>query len=231
MKKIFSLLFFSLALISCKKDVGCLNFPLEKPSELFNNHVKLDYKDGKLVKRSGIHTGLVFNKDLYDELTYRDKLIEIIRKDNSEEYDIAPYSEIITLDEKDRMIKKTIRGDATDPEKITRTIEYSYNSEDQIISSTASTLSAQEMSEYFYNQQGNLDSIVTNRNNEGNWVKYKIEKFYDYNDKLNPIKNLVIFDDTFQQALSKNNFTAYEKIDFTFSIEHPYVEQTRCSFE
>lgn len=46
-----------------------------------------------------------------------------------------------------------------------------------------------------------------------------MEHFSEYDNAENPLKNLVIFEETFYRALSKNNFKRYDRKEYNSADE------------
>ena len=104
------------------------------------------------------------------------------------------------------------------------TLKFKYSNKN-IESITVYSKGIKSKSKFYYNKNKNLDSIITkygvpHRNGVNNNYTYiyhentkarQKEIFKDYDNYKNPLKSLIIFDETFKRALSNNNFKTYEK--------------------
>ena len=196
------------------------------------NLIKLEYSQNKIVKRVGDIISVQYlnfstiNQNIYDELSYSNNKIIIEKK--SSELEVHPHKRIILLDRHNNIIKKTIHklGESSNYSDIdTITTQYKYNSKNLLVETyltkknnySTNSFKYYEKAFFYYNQNNNLDSIVTNRysyneiNMEHEFSQKTVEIFSDYDNSKNPTKELHIFDETFARSLSENNFKAYRK--------------------
>lgn len=201
-----------------------MNYPVGMALNLnLDNLVKINYNsENKIIKRiggilylsanSGVTT--MFTDEIYDEVNNLNNEIQIIRKTSSTNYSIYSFERKLILDNQNRIIKKIIYQQNGNP--INDTINYSYNNLGLIGQSIKGNINQfNQISKYYYNQNQNLDSIVTKKQyqNDPYYSKEK-EIFSNYDNTINPLKKLIIFEETFNRALSKNNFKRYDKITY-----------------
>ncbi len=89
------------------------------------------------------------------------------------------------------------------------TLIFSYNSKEQITEINGSHyIYHLRKSIFYYNNKNNIDSVVTTFSpREDLIIDYKrVDIFSDYDNAKNPLKELVIFDETFYRSLSANNY-------------------------
>jgi hypothetical protein len=218
--------------------------PLFGPGGAFPQ-VQLEYSKNKLVKKKGDflsgpgNYGYIFFEDIVDELSYSKNKIIIEKKSYNPLIDRL-YTRLRTIDLSNDglMMKKTIlelgaSGNFSD--KDTVTIQYTYNSNKKLTetyltkkissSSIGSYIRYYENSLYYYNQNNNLDSIVTIRHsyngngyNSSYYPSRKVVEFFsNYDNASNPTKNLFMFDETFKRSLSKNNYASYKNSIYYYS--------------
>ncbi|TPG43821.1 hypothetical protein EAH81_04520 [Flavobacterium pectinovorum] len=181
--------------------------------------VNMQYdKDQRVVKKTGkvLWNGSDssipgrFSNEIFEDVSYSNGQIKIVLKTTYKEFQLYAYDRTIVLDSKNRMAERWIysAGDYIKND----TIRYFYNDLDQIIATKKGNSTTQnESAQYYYNPAGNLDSIVTKMYTRTNYDYRNVEVFSDYDNAPNPLKKLVIFEDTYLRALSKNNFTKYQK--------------------
>ncbi|MDQ0593122.1 hypothetical protein QFZ37_001491 [Chryseobacterium ginsenosidimutans] len=187
-----------------------------------SNNVTIQYdSNNRPIKRVGgllatsPQTGFnyIFSPDVYNEITYGNNTATIISKFNSTQgFTIAENKRLFEFDN-GKIVKKTI----VDTNEIIQFV-YEQNRISKLISKKNNLLTAQ--SDFYYNQNGNVDSIVSRKatwnnitsNYEINFnSKVKtVEVFKNYDNKANPTKNLMIFDEIFPRSLSQNNYNSYE---------------------
>jgi len=183
--------------------------------------VTIKHLDGKIVMRQGglIITGGPYNykflTGVYDSLTYIGSEIFIkTRFANQTEY-LFMSDQYITVDKKGRMIKK-IKPSGPGDKNRKDTLTYSYSSKSQITRIKGNHYLDFRESLFYYNDKNNLDSVVTI---QVDWydkiVEYKrTDHFSDYDNAKNPLKELVIFDETFYRSLSANNFRYWKTKEY-----------------
>lgn len=188
-----------------------------------DNLVKLEYQGNDIVRRVG---GLItvnpatgfsykFIDDIFEELVYernnQQLTILITGRYITEENDFSFNERILKLNTQNQMLERIVENTSTHRYD---TINYSYNSLGQIIKSirriprTSYTLIKE--SDYYYSTKQNLDSVLTYISYDEEYFLIKKEVFSDYDEALNPLKKLMIFDDTYFRSLSENNFSKYQ---------------------
>lgn len=201
-----------------------MNYPLNmilNPS--LDNLVKINYDfNNKIINRvggifylgAGSGAGSIFTNEIYDEVLYSDNLIQINRKTSSTNYFIHDFERKLILNNQNKIIKKITYQEGIYP--YNDTIAYFYNGSGQISETFKGDLNLfNEKAKFYYNQNGNLDSIVLKKHyqNEPYYSKEK-QVFSNFDNAPNPLKKLVIFEETFTRALSKNNYSKYEKFTY-----------------
>lgn len=198
-------------------------------SPTLDNLVKICYdSNNKITKRiggivyysAGSGGGTGFTDEIYDELIYSSNQININRKISSTSYSIYNFERKLILDNNKRFVRKFIyQENAVYPNPTNDTINYFYNSLGQISETFKGDLDLyNEKTKFYYNGNGNLDSIVLKKHyqNEPYYSKTK-EVFSNFDNTPNPMKKLIIFEETFNRALSKNNYSKYEKFTYDSS--------------
>ena len=192
--------------------------------------VKLEYdSQNRIIKRIGGSYPLpasigmeayLFSDEIIEDIVYNKNEIKITR--NIPNVNLF-FERKMILDNKNRIIKKIIYSEQ--PE-LNDSIFYSYNNLNQIEETLKlrgrpehALSKLYQKAKYYYNQQQNLDSIVT-----ANFEKlplvaeseiYRtVEKFSDFDNVSNPLKKLIIFDETYFRAISKNNYAKYEQLSY-----------------
>jgi len=187
--------------------------------------VTLEFNNGKVSTKigdflykspsSGLST--LFSKDVHAEIAYNENHIIITKKIINSEYSIN-YKKEFLLDK--NQIKKSFFSQYASLD----TIVYYYNN--QRISKTITKMEyPREESLYYYNSKNNLDSIVIREylydNDTGTkYIDYKLKWrkkiiFSNYDNRKNPFKYLIFFDESYYRALSANNYQkiTYQSID------------------
>lgn len=183
-----------------------------------DNLVKLEYNnDLKIIKRNGSFAKLdpssgfnyLFVSNIYDQLTYTGNEILIEQKSTLINFTLAKFERKLILDNNNRIIKKTIYKEFAVQSK--DTIIFSYDSSGKLSETIKGKLNGNnEKAKFYYDQINNLDSIVTKKYNQINLESKTVEIFSNYDTSSNPLKNLIIFEETFNRSLSKNNYKKYE---------------------
>lgn len=215
-------------------DYPSLSLIYPNPDDLL---IKLEYSNNKISKRIGdVHVinissgyGASFANYIYDEVSYRGNKIIIEKK--SSDFNIDPYVRTIELNKDGTMFKKTSYKPVA-PGVLTRidtiTTDYFYDSKKLLIktystkkinySHNDNNLRYYEDALFYYNENRNLDSIVTTRyrlndfsDNDFVFSQKVVEAFGGYDANKNITKNLNIFEETFIRSLSNNNFRTYRK--------------------
>ncbi|MEO7978320.1 hypothetical protein [Flavobacterium sp.] len=189
--------------------------------------VKLEYdSQNRIIKRIGGLSPLpasigfeayLFSDEVIEDIVYTNNEIKITKN-----IDLFFQRKMI-LDNKNRIIKKIIFNKES---QLNDSIFYTYNNLNQIeetLKLYARPNNYQykfyQKAMYYYNQKQNLDSIVTvnfeeGPNVTGTDVYRTVEKFSNYDNATNPLKKLIIFDETYFRALSKNNYAKYEYLKY-----------------
>jgi hypothetical protein len=174
-----------------------------------DNKVKFEYdSNNSIKKRIGGMTPLdqstgydyTFVETIFDQLTYLPNQIFIEKKTTSNIVTVLKFERKLFLDSQNRILKKAVYRENAFPERDT--------------------------TYYTYNSNGILKESSKTINNEfENYIYYLNEIFSEYDNAENPLKNLLIFEETFYRALSKNNFKRYDKREY-----NPANELTGTSF-
>lgn len=199
---------------------------------ILGDNIKIEYQNARISKRIG---DVIYNQNMpygntilniYDEVTY--SLNEInINKKSSPGILIPSYQKKILLS--DNKISQIIIKTNKDNIIIDDTLKFNYNGSN-ISNLITYNKGIKSKSWFYFNSSGNLDSIVTKYGNI-NFIsltnysynfnettkKRKVEVFLNYDNYANPLKNLIIFDETFTRALSKNNYKSYRENNYNES--------------
>lgn len=210
--------------------------PFANPDDML---IRLEYSNNKISKRIGdafdVDGGgytFIMADFIYDKVSYNRNKIVIEKK--SSDFNIDPYVRTIDLNNDGTMLKKTsykpvAPGVITSIDTITTNYFYdstkllikTYSTKKISYSQSDNNLRYYEDALYYYNDNRNLDSIITTRyghNELQNIYEFKhkvVETFTDYDSATNPTKHLNIFDETFLRSLSNNNFRTYKKVMYT----------------
>lgn len=242
MKKIYILSIFALLVFaSCKKEgqepeplpqVDDYHFIyMDYGEQVFPNYenkgiVTIQHLNGKIVKRNG---GLIsvnpatgysykFFKNVFDTVIYNNTEIQIKERFIYDEGIYFIKDQSITIDKKGRMSKKI--SPYTRGSHLQDTLVYSYNSKGQITEINGShSFYHLRKSLFYYNTKSNIDSVVTTFfPREDRIIDYKrVDIFSDYDDTKNPLKELVIFDETFYRSISANNYRFWRAKEYDMS--------------
>lgn len=239
--KVFSVIAFVIFMSSCSNEDSISNeavtefspqsyhfvnmdYPINMAISIsLDNLVKIEYdENNKIIKRvggkyylaAGSGAGSVFTNEIYDELIYSNNLIQINRKTSSTNYFIHDFERKFLLDNQNRVIKKITYQESIYP--YNDTINYFYNNLGQISETFKGDIDLfNEKAKFYYNGNGNLDSIVATKHYQNEPFSSKTkEVFSNFDNTPNPLKKLVIFEETFNRALSKNNYSKYEKLTY-----------------
>jgi hypothetical protein len=205
-----------------------------------DNLVKLEYLNGKIIKRIGEvvpvpqpnafqykFTDQIFNQLSYETDNSGNLIINIITYDSIDGIDTDPNKKIITLNSKNQiveLIEERSYGSYTD------TTNYFYNSKSELIKAITkeqySYYSLTKISMFYYSENKNLDSVISQTKNQDEELQLtKKEYFTNYDTASNPIKNLIIFPETFYRALSENNYAHYRMIYNKYNGSHGTEEK------
>jgi hypothetical protein len=174
--------------------------------------VTFEYSNNRLVKRSGgaatyptvTGIGYFFSQGVYDELEYRDTELIISTWDIQNESRVLKNKVILTFNRLGQLISKT----HNDPSFGQINSFYDYR-DGLLFKSTTNNSGVNKVSEYFFNKAQNLDSIVTKRFYQSTDIPFnkEVRIFEDFDQAVNPLRKLIVFDETFNRALSKNNYS------------------------
>jgi hypothetical protein len=196
-------------------------------SSTLDNLVKIIYDgNNKIIRRvggilyysagSGMTTG--FTDVKYDDVEYVNNEIHITSKISLIGYTVPSFERKWILDNNNnRIVRKIIFQENVYPQN--DTINYSYNNLGKINETFKGDLdSFNEKSKFYYNSNGNLDSIVATKHYQNEPFSSKTkEVFSNFDNIANPIKKLIIFEETFNRAISNNNYSKYEKFIYDSS--------------
>ncbi len=174
----------------------------------------------------------MFTEDFYDELNYDQNKLTIISKLNPDlGYTIPENKRVFTLNGNKIVSRLEFINDSH-----IDTLHYHYEAGKLVkIVSNCPVIGGEIYHRNFhYNQNENLDSIVTRDfkwdENDQPYIDYsslnrRVEVFSNYDSSSNPTKNLMIFDELFYRSLSENNFSSYINIKYVESGEIENQEQ------
>lgn len=214
--------------ISCRKDepiiknINCYSYYyMDYPISLVlpdtcHGKVSLIYSHANIIKRIGGLTPVSqasgydykYSTNICDELTYIDNSVSIVTKITIEGDTWVEKERVIYFDNDKKMILKV----APNVYNLFDTTYYSYNP-NGLLTESKIRMGGEliQSSYYYYNSLRNLDSIVT-IDNDGEYKK--VEMFSDYDSALNPLKQLIIFEETFHRALCTNNYRKYSMKEY-----------------
>lgn len=229
--KIFPILFLGMLLAGCNADdhpsetapdairqyyFDYMNYPNGILPQS-DNLVKIDYDaDFKIIKRTGSYSAFdpasgfsyIFTDQLFDELSYSGNEI-LIEQKTSSAFAIAKFERKLFLDGLNRIYKKAVYREFDFPSR--DTTYYHYSTAGKLTESNKGAADQyHEVAKFYYNPINNLDSIVTRKYYQTNLQSKTVEVFSDYDAADNPLKNLVLFEETFYRSLSRTNFRKYE---------------------
>lgn len=187
---------------------------------LYGKNVKIEYKGSKISKRI---TDLVFTNNQSIVLPY--KTMDSIWYHNNE-------INILTVDLKTKAQYKykKIFLDGSNISKIIvnnngsiDTLKFQYR--DKLLDKiTVYDKGIKSITKFYFNNKKNIDSAVTKYGDfkpisNGDYVyifdasqkQRKKQIFLDFDRTPNPLKNLILFDETFNRSLSNNNYKSYKE--------------------
>ena len=180
------------------------------------NLIKLEYgSDGKVLKRwNGLIPvnpnygfGTMFFDGLYDEVVYQNNQIVITKMDTLKNLNVHPDRKIITMEygKMVRFIRETMWYNLTYD---TTWLYYNHETLFRTVTKNSSTILTKD---YFFDNAGNLSEIkgLAIGRYWNDTAYFQTEKFSDYDAAPNPVKELGIFDETFNRSLSTNNYRRY----------------------
>jgi hypothetical protein len=196
------------------------------PNPEGNGIVEIKYSGSRIIKREGgvIQTNPMtgydykFIKGVYDEITYSDNMALIKNRVASENDTLFIADWEILFDSKGRIIRK-IQPNKKYFWKID-TLNFYYDLNGLLNKIENIQENTIETSTFYFNNRDNLDSIVTITSGEGELIYRTNEYFGDFDNAPNPIKILIMFNETFNRSLSQNNYRFYslEKYDSNDSL-------------
>jgi hypothetical protein len=197
------------------------------PSPTESNKVTLEYNsEGQIIKRLGgvraadPTTGFsaIYASEVSDDISYSDHSILV------EEGRILPYYQNpasrtkYLLDSNNRVTEQINIKESLASQNWLDTIKYTYNSSGLLSKTVVGkpNNSGYEYSQYYYNSEKNLDSIITIQAINSDLFNKIKQTFDSYDNARNPIKNLFLFKEIFLRTLSKNNYMHYEKKKYNY---------------
>jgi hypothetical protein len=240
MKKIIFILIITL-FIGCTNDesnsenninyinisINEYNFNLNEGSQ-YNyapNNIIFDKLNGNVVKRKGypITASTIsgsqnyFTYNIYDTIYKENNKITLFKK-------VIPFNGItaISPDKKEFFLHNNgkINYKINYKEEYTNsdndTLYFNYSNEKIIQTYSKAYGYKTKESDFYYNTNENLDSIVTKfyyYDSQLNQILLsptrEVETFEGYDTSMNPFSSLTIFDDMFKRSLSKNNYSKH----------------------
>lgn len=216
-----------------------LNYGLSTYDLYDGDNVKLEYSNGKISKR--ITNLLMMGKDKVpipvhfkrtDDIIYQNNQINIISK--SENEDMFPkFEKQISLNG-DKILQILNIGSYT-----TDTLKFSY-SKNILSFITVYNKGVKSKSTFYFNKNKNIDSIVTKSGTmnyvsstdysysfDGSTKRRKKIILSNYDHVKNPLKKLILFDETFIRSLSENNYKSYGEYFYNDdNTKSSYLEYT-----
>ena len=83
---------------------------------------------------------------------------------------------------------------------------------------------------FHYNLNQNLDSVVSNEYYNNLLIKKTLEIFRAYDNNTNPVKNLYIFEETFNRSLNENNYSEYEKSVYDYRYTEDLIHHEKLDW-
>jgi hypothetical protein len=179
---------------------------------IYNKENKISHRIGNLIPTSMMYKFYEYIGDTV--VYYKDSII--VKKyllSNKDFTSMDSYQRKLLL--KDGQIVKEIhKRDYYDYHDDFDTIIYHYNAHRQIDQTTRLKRTTKEFSDYKYDDNGNLNLIVSkiylkDYNDNIQIAYYDTTWFQGYDNSPNLAKNLIIFQECFYRALSTNNFEEY----------------------
>ncbi|GAB3829428.1 hypothetical protein GCM10028895_44270 [Pontibacter rugosus] len=189
---------------------------------------KLEYKDGKVTKRTGGQECVFDNScqgkslldqfNIVDDVTYGKNTISIINRSGDSQWDIRHWEWLIKL-KNPSQIEYLLRK--IENHKLYDSLRYVYDADNRLKQIIKYRVYEDEyekfaikdgLKDFFFNTAGNLEKVETRRLlHDGFVIKMVLERFDDYDTAVNPFRSLFMFDDTFYRSLSNNNFRKYRR--------------------
>ena len=151
--------------------------------------------------------GFVFYEGLYDEVTYQENQITILKKDTLKNINANPDLKVITM-EYDKMVRYTRERTNYITYYDTTWLYYNHHTLFRTVTKDRGSILTKD---FFFDNEGNLSEIKSLAISRymGDSIYFQSEKFSDYDSSPNPVRHLAIFDETFERSLSKNNYRKY----------------------
>lgn len=165
---------------------------------------------------SGSGYSWFFRKDIFKEITYSGNTATMVSKLDSEIFTVLENRQIVEFSSDGKLISKILVNNY-DP-NYRDTIRYTY--EGNLLKHYELRHNhALSKSEIYYNAQQNIDSIVTRLPDFSGYFdpqskKRTVVKFKNYDTTPSPFKRLIMFDETFNRALSANNYAKWSSVTF-----------------
>ena len=227
---IYPFLIMGFTLNSCKHDdliqpliskynIVYMDYPTGIGPSLENDgNVILEYRGTRISKRKG---GIIqvnpatgydykFLKDIYDTIIYSHNkgLIKNLLIYQGETY--YGLEKTIIFDEEGRIFQKIQK----DRYYRTDTINYYYSSNGLLIKIENKKPYKVETSNFYYSSKNNIDSIISTHYTYDIRESKTIEYFNNFDEATNTLRHLMLFDETFNRSLSRNNYLYYKKIKY-----------------
>jgi hypothetical protein len=166
----------------------------------------------------------VFISLIYDTVIYKNNTVDLITKSSTINLSINPNTRVYTF-VKGKIQMKVAYHTNSSLENDTTLYYYQPN---QVLYRVVEKYSGFYTNKTFsFNSAGNLDSVSgkTYSTADNTLLSTTVEKFGNYDNSTNPLKNFGIWDETFYRSLTKNNFRSYcyEKRN----VIGNYIEGTR----
>jgi len=216
-----------------------MDYPLDTQKSPEN--VDVVYNDGKIVKLIGDvsavdpNTGYshIFNKNVFTEVSYASNAATIVDKSLVNE---GEWNKKLVEYTADGKLKYKISINDMQP-LIRDTIQYFYEN-GKLKSYERHNVRFYERSEIFYNAQADVDSIVTRYpyytaphqpSFDPSSKERIVRKFENFDNTENPFQAFVIFDESFNRALSAHNYSKWEEFKYDYDgheIGNSFAEWT-----
>lgn len=238
----------ALFLVGCKNEDDTITIPLISkyyyaymdygspcaPDPEGNGIVEIKYSGSKIIKRTGgvipvnPSTGYDFKflNGVYDEITYSGYLALIKNRVASENDTMFIADREILFDSQERIIRK-IQPNKDYYWKMD-TLNFYYHSNGLLNRIENFQGYFIETSTFYFNQNNNLDSIVSIKSGESEFISQTSEYFGDFDNAPNPIKSLRMFNETFNRSLSHNNYRFYSLK--RYDSNHSLIEQIEKTY-
>ena len=148
-----------------------------------------------------------FDEMIVDQVTYTDNQIIVEKVSEDEAIPIPVFKRTFILDQDNNISQKIV--ETSDPVSID-TLDFEYNGNGKISKMTNRSLTLPKETSFYYNNNQNIDSIVTVEIDvESDITTTTLERFDNYDTSENPIQEFSIFEELFYRSLSRNNYSRY----------------------